>query len=97
MCHCERSEAIQCAPEGVPIKKAELAANAALFVWRASRALDCFAIGERSDAVLRTAMARNDSRVTRVEVPRPRGLLAVRRPTNLRAANKTKTRPIGLT
>jgi hypothetical protein len=34
--------------------------TAALFSLRASRALDCFAIGERSDAVLRTAMARND-------------------------------------
>ena len=32
------------------------------FSWRASCALDCFvAIGERSDAVLRTAMPRNDA------------------------------------
>ena len=35
-------------------------------VWRASRALDCFvATGERSDAVLRTAMPRNDAEALR--------------------------------
>jgi hypothetical protein len=39
-------------------KSAEFTADAALFVWRASRALDCFvAIGERSDAVLSNGYA----------------------------------------
>jgi hypothetical protein len=46
------------AREARKTKCAESTANAAPYVWRASRALDCFvAIGERSDAVLSNGYA----------------------------------------
>jgi hypothetical protein len=40
--HCERSEAIQLRAGRRAEKSAEFAADAALYIWRASRALDCF-------------------------------------------------------